>query len=216
MKPPVLCIPTPVFRECSGDLQGFRACRSGDLRLLEYSRWVPREDAEKDPSYKQIIPYIIVPRRRLHVLGQDFLCYTRGSGGAETRLHGRVSIGLGGHVDNKDANGIDHDPLRIIQRAAMRELREELSSLPYSPSLRIAGIVNEDQTEVGTVHFGVVMVLRYEGFWMGHEPSTSELDTITGLSFASRDTLRAYMSNGSLELWSSYCVQNLDKIFPAA
>ena len=58
-------------------------------------RFLPRSAAERDPDFKQLIPYAALRHR------DKVFAYRRG-GGAETRLHGRWSIGIGGHVNPAD------------------------------------------------------------------------------------------------------------------
>jgi predicted NUDIX family phosphoesterase len=79
-----------------------------------------RAFCETDPSLRQLIPYIVA---RDHKTGNIYI-YARGNGGAESRLFGNCSIGLGGHVDTEPVNQlflVDH-----LVEEAMRELTEEL------------------------------------------------------------------------------------------
>src|SRR2546428_6002852 len=69
------------------------------LRVREYGVFRPRAGVEEDASFKQIIPYLIVRHR-----GRLFLVQ-RSTEGGETRLHGKYSIGVGGHINRGDAEG---------------------------------------------------------------------------------------------------------------
>src|SRR4030043_2218161 len=62
-------------------------------------RFIPRSKAEKDPSYKQLIPYVIM------ACGGKLLTYVRGKRAGETRLVAKRSIGLGGHIKPCDNEG---------------------------------------------------------------------------------------------------------------
>src|SRR5712691_6090651 len=112
----VLGLPTGRFHS-AGLFQGFRRFDPDlfafllDPAHLEYR---PRGEAEVDPSFKQLIPYVILRH------GGELFHYTRGSGGTETRLRARRSIGIGGHISAEDANAID--PYRA---GMLRELAEE-------------------------------------------------------------------------------------------
>jgi predicted NUDIX family phosphoesterase len=111
------------------------------------ARVMPRSVAEADPRFKQIVCYVIVRSQGL------VFHYLRSAGAGERRLAGRRSLGLGGHLNADDADGaLDHQGL---QRAIQRELDEEVA-LGDVPSIRYLGIINDDSTEVGRVHVGLV------------------------------------------------------------
>ena len=59
-------------------------------------RFMPRSKAEKDPSFKQIIPYVIM------ACDGKYLNYVRGTRAGETRLVGNRSIRIGGHINPVD------------------------------------------------------------------------------------------------------------------
>jgi len=85
----------------SGDLPLTWLPEAGALSLSESAlcetlanlqpRWLPRAVAEQDPKHKQWIPYVLL-RSQAGLLA----AYPRQ--GAEDRLHGLWSIGLGGHI----------------------------------------------------------------------------------------------------------------------
>ncbi len=111
------------------------------------ARVMPRSVAEADPRFKQIVCYVILRSRGL------IFHYLRSAGAGERRLAGRRSLGVGGHLNADDANGaLDQQGL---QRAIQRELNEEVA-LGDVPSIRYLGIINDDSTEVGRVHLGLV------------------------------------------------------------
>src|SRR5207248_1647892 len=109
--------------------------------------FIERQIAEHDESYKQLIPYVVLRCQGL------IFTYARGHSSREARLHGRLSIGLGGHIVESDATSqITRD---MYCRAASREVSEEVEiGAPYSE--RIVALINDDSDEVGRVHFGVV------------------------------------------------------------
>src|SRR5437764_955803 len=95
----VLGVPTARFHQ-AGLFQGFRPFDPGlfayllDPAHLEYR---PRGEAESDPTFKQLIPYVVLR------CGAALFHYTRGQAGTETRLRALRSIGIGGHISAEDA-----------------------------------------------------------------------------------------------------------------
>lgn len=193
----ILCIPAPVVKEWLGNLQGFRSVRRDDFcKLLGYWRYVPRAQAEQDPTYKQIIPYVIVPKS--DDCRDVLLTYERGKAGAESRLHGKTAIGLGGHIEAGES----------VTEAASREIGEEVKGMG-AYSLTFVGLVNEDESEVGKVHLGAVYrVDRYEPL----REIKSKEDALRNLTWADRTALNAWAAEGLLERWAAHCVANLDSI----
>ena len=107
-------------------------------------RWMDRGKAETDRRWKQPIPYILLQNRS----GCIAIYHRRGT---EERLHGLWSAGIGGHVEMEDeAGGLE----RTLMACAQRELAEEVPGC--SARLRFRGVINEEVTEVGTVHWGLV------------------------------------------------------------
>ncbi|TAH39242.1 MAG: hypothetical protein EYC70_00205 [Planctomycetota bacterium] len=113
-----------------------------------------RRYAETHPEFKQIIPYVIVRR------GRELLCLTRLQTQSEKRLHGRRSIGVGGHINPCDAPAQPGEDL--FRNACVRELREELELPPGALPLTPLGLLNDDSTDVGAVHVGLVYRLDAE------------------------------------------------------
>lgn len=134
--------------------QGFlRLDRHQGHALLQ--RWtadgffVPRNDAERQPAWKQLIPYCLI----LRGAGEIFVVQ-RSSAQGESRLHGRSSIGLGGHLGPEDAGDA-----RLIRRGLWRELHEELELPEPLPEPRFLGLLNDEASDVGRVHVGLVFRL---------------------------------------------------------
>lgn len=156
----VLVVPTALFHEL-GYFQGFSADVSRYLpRLLEGREieYLPRGRMEEDPSYKQLIPYVLF--RWTDDDGQvQLFQYQRGGGMGERRLHAKRSVGIGGHISSLDATAghIDH----VYREGMQRELAEEVAiDTPYLET--IAGLINDDETPVGKVHLGVVHLCDVE------------------------------------------------------
>jgi len=153
----VLVVSAELFREC-GYFQGFCAEVDRYLPTLlspEHTSYRPRPVMEQDPSFKQLIPYVIFRHR---TDGEEkVFAYTRGSGQGESRLHSKQSIGVGGHISSLDEEG-DLDPYAEGMR---RELEEEVN-IDTGYTSQCVGLINDDETEVGRVHLGVVHLLDVE------------------------------------------------------
>lgn len=152
-KEQVLVIPTEALRK-AGMFQGFSDKvdhYTDELLLKTNPHFMPRDLAEEDPEFKQIIPYMVL------VCGPEIFYYTRGSGSAEKRLHAKRSIGVGGHINPKDSK-----PGQSTLLAAMiRELQEEVIVSTNYTERRI-GFLNDDSTPVGKVHLGLVHLITLE------------------------------------------------------
>src|SRR5438270_3268040 len=115
--------------------------------------YLNRSEAETDKRYKQLIPYVLL------ICNEKILRYRRGKGGQETRLHGFYSVGIGGHIADEDhglfSAGVGYE--EGMRRELMEEVAVEQVSAPA------VGLINDDSTEVGYVHFGVVHVMDVAG-----------------------------------------------------
>jgi predicted NUDIX family phosphoesterase len=144
----VMVLPASELAPYLTDKGLIRGLDTAFLRIIaERHLFLPRPEAEQDPSYKQIIPYVTLRR------GDEVFLLRRLRKGSEARLHGLLSIGAGGHIDEADSGG---DALRDGLR---RELDEELSlNNPGEPEL--IGIINDDTNSVGSVHLGLFFTLE--------------------------------------------------------
>lgn len=158
---------------------------SNTLKYIEVKR---RGDMETNPNYKQLISYIIVKNEN-----GDILTYKRLKGGGESRLHSRISIGVGGHMNPHE--GLSEYPL--LTENAKRELKEELG---VEADLTLIGFVNDDTNAVGEVHFGVVYLATVREA----EIHITETDT---LSVEFTDGVY-YLDN--LETWSELILDKVD------
>lgn len=115
--------------------------------IQKYKKFMKRSKMEQNPTYKQIIPYLIFTND-----GRYFVM-KRKSTASETRLQNKYSIGIGGHIrkeDLKRTNIIDW---------AYREFDEEVE---YEGSYKVKslGILNDESNPVGQVHTGFVFLLH--------------------------------------------------------
>lgn len=188
------------FFDALGSFQGLSAAVGDYLpRFLEPENnfFVPRGPAEDDPSLKQIIPYAVF----LH--GGKILHYTRGAKSGEKRLVAMASIGIGGHINDTDER-VPHFNESIYHSAVRREIGEELR-LGGGFAERAVALINDDSTEVGSVHLGVVHLVELEnGDVRPGEAAIAEL------GFATREELLARRE--SFETWSQIVLDALPEL----
>jgi predicted NUDIX family phosphoesterase len=159
--------------------------------------FLPRAGAETDPTHKQIIPYVLI------ACDGKVLHYVRGKKAGEQRLVSKGSIGIGGHMNDTDESFFAQD--EAAYRAGVeREVNEEIKiDSPFED--RIVALLNDDATDVGRVHLGIVHVFKLS------EPKVEKREAmITNLAFLTPDELRA--RRDLLETWSQYCVDGLDRL----
>ena len=169
------------------DFHGVRAAQRGLLAKLRatvaaHGSYLDRPVAEDDPTHKQLIPYVVV-----HDAERVFLMHRTDAGG-DPRLHGKASIGVGGHLNPVD-EGDD-----ALMSGLRREWLEELEA-DWEPEFELIGLLNDDSNPVGAVHLGVVFSVQANG----RPVDVREHDKLVG-GFAGTDELAA--SWPRLETWS--------------
>ncbi len=197
----VLVTPTELLHEV-GHFQGFHTDVERYLKvLLEPSRlsYRPRAEMEDDPSFKQLIPYCVF-RYREPGGPMRWFQYTRGTGQGETRLRAKRSVGVGGHVSTCDA-AQGRSARDVYREGLLRELAEEVViSTPYRETC--VGLINDDQTEVGRVHLGVVHIFDVE------QPAVQPREKqMLDASFTPVDELLQEAEH--FETWSQICLEAL-------
>lgn len=157
--------------------------------------FMDRATAEEDPTHKQIIPYCVFRHsgRVLH--------YTRGKAGGESRLHAKLSVGIGGHVNPVDM-GDGRTGAQAYHAAVSREIDEELL-IRGGHDHRIIALLNDDTNPVGQVHLGVVHLVDLESGAV-----SSREDALADLAFSSLEELNGPLFE-RLETWSQHCIRHL-------
>lgn len=157
-----------------------------------------RGDMEQDPSHKQLIPYVMIRR------GDELFAYHRLAGGGEERLHGMTSVGFGGHMNEVEGpqggGGGDRPDFKgQLLENLWRELYEELhldGDIRTRCRVEFIGVVNDDETESGKCHLGLVAVLElpsdrdviiretdaHEGRFMGLDELGGDLERLESWS----------------------------------
>ena len=162
--------------------------------------FLPRAQAENDPSHKQIIPYALI------VHGDTILHYVRGKKAGEQRLVSKGSIGIGGHMNDTDESLFAWDE-NAYHTGVAREVNEELK-IDSAYENRVVALLNDDTTEVGRVHLGIVHIFALA------EPKVQKRESmITNVGFLTKAELRA--RRDQLETWSQICLDEIDTLLAA-
>jgi predicted NUDIX family phosphoesterase len=151
--------------------------------VARHGTYLERPDAEQDPAHKQLIPYVVVTD------GDRVFLMARTDAGGDPRLHGRASIGVGGHLNPVDDG---EDALMVGLR---REWAEELDA-DWEPEFTLLGLLNDDTNPVGAVHLGVVFGVEAAG----RRVEVRERDKLVG-GFATRGEVA--VAADRLETWSA-------------
>jgi predicted NUDIX family phosphoesterase len=192
----VLVVPASLLVEL-GPFSGFQPAVDRYLpALLDRSNqsFRPRSIVEDDPSYKQLIPYVILEcNDDQHT---RLFRYTRGKGQGEKRLHALQSIGIGGHISVEDAQGEDW-----YRNGMQRELSEEVL-IECGGKDQIVGLIYDDTSEVGRVHLGIVHVLH-----LASCKANAREDHLLEAGFFPLEQIKHQQAQ--METWSQLCLKNL-------
>jgi predicted NUDIX family phosphoesterase len=157
-------------------------------RMRLYGAFRPRGELENDPSWKQIIPYLVVRD------GPRYLLMRRTRAGGDERLFERYSIGVGGHLNPGDAD---------VEGGLRREWAEEIAA-DFVPDFTFVGLLNDDEDPVGAVHLGFV----YQADAAGRAVSIREADKLTG---DLRTPAEVATAVEHMESWSRLLFEHLAK-----
>jgi len=199
MEEHVLVVPTRIFHEL-GYFQGF--CTDAEryrnvLLDAQNVQFRPRSQVETDPNFKQLIPYMVFCYTDSSG-GIRIFQYVRGKGMGESRLHQKRSIGIGGHISTEDRQQHLGD---VYQEGMLRELNEEIV-LHTTFTERCVGLINDDSTEVGRVHLGII-----HRFDVAEPKVVSNESDLIESGFMLLDELRTHRAQ--MESWSSICLDTL-------
>jgi len=162
-------------------------------------RFIPRPQAEKNPAYKQLIPYVIMS------CDGRYLSYVRGRRAGEGRLVGNRSIGIGGHINPADDLPLfNADFYETYLAAVEREVAEEVS-VEAGHRNYVVALLNDESNEVGSVHLGIVH------YWVLDTPKVNKREQmITQMAFMTQAELEDV--KGTMETWSGLCVSGLTEM----
>ena len=159
--------------------------------------FLSRAQAENDSAYKQIIPYVLL------AFQDRVLHYVRGKKAGEQRLVAKGSIGIGGHMNESDESLFAWDE-QAYRAGVEREVNEEIK-IDTQFQDGIVALLNDDTTEVGRVHLGIVHVFR-----LAQQKVEKREAMITNLAFLTKAEL--LNRRESLETWSQICVDSLERL----
>jgi len=171
------------------DFQGIRQADADALEELRSAvavqgRYLDRAAAEEDSSFKQLIPYVVVRD------GERIFLMHRTDAGSDKRLHGKASIGVGGHLNPVD-EGAD-----ALMAGLRREWSEELDAA-WEPDFKLIGLLNDDTNPVGAVHLGVVFSVDAAG----RTVDVREREKLTGGFVGATEVVAKW---DRLETWSQF------------
>jgi predicted NUDIX family phosphoesterase len=184
----VLVIPRAAIMEDPGWL-GIREDGMADFEGLvaREGRFEARAEMERDRRFKQVIPYLVLRD------GARYFLMRRTRAGGDERLHDRWSIGVGGHLNPGDGD---------LGGGLRREWSEEVEA-DFMPEFQLVGLLNDDTTEVGSVHVGAVFVADAAG----RRVAIRETEKLSG-AFADPAAVAAVSDD--LETWSRLVFEALD------
>lgn len=197
----VLCFKRELFEKL-GVFQGLTLDIEKYLPVVTSSENIlyrNRSEAEQDRRFKQLIPYVLV------ICNDRILRYRRGKGGQETRLHGLFSVGIGGHISEED-HGLFSQAVGY-RESMRRELMEEVAIGDAKEAA--VGAINDDSTDVGYVHFGVVHVMPVDS-----EDVAGRRSGILAPEFV--PIAEAVKAAAEYESWSRFCLENIDSLLAKA
>ena len=184
-----------VFQGLSLEVEKYLPVVTSSSRLV----YLNRNDAEHDKRYKQLIPYVLL------ICNSKILRYLRGRGGQETRLHGLYSVGIGGHISEEDHGLFSIGP--GYHEGMRRELMEEVAVEEENEAP--VAVINDDSTEVGCVHFGVVHIIH-----VAKESIAGRRSGIVGPEFI--PIVEAVKDPSGYESWSRFCLEHLELLLSKA
>jgi len=157
--------------------------------VAEHGEFRPRGAMERDRSWKQVIPYLVLRD------GPRYFLMRRTKAGGDARLHDLWSIGVGGHLNPGDGD---------LAGGLRREWHEEVIAA-FEPAFELLGLINDDTTDVGSVHVGAVYVADARGGTV----RIRETEKLSG-AFADPDEVARVVDH--MESWSSLVFRHLEGV----
>lgn len=163
-------------------------------KLQEEGFFSYRCDVEYNPNVRQPIPYVIIR------CGDKIFGTRRLNKSGESRLVGKISLGIGGHINPEDDLG---DVNAIFATGLLREVKEEVQ---YSGRMYLSfkGIINDNSNDVSRDHLGLVYELN-----VGNEDvKVVETDKLEGRFYTIEELTT---KNNELESWSQIILDMICK-----
>ncbi|MEC1700114.1 MULTISPECIES: hypothetical protein [Bacillus] len=177
----------------------FQGVNSEDERIVNIMAQIEahffeirRGDAEEDPRFKQPIPYVVIRR------DDEVFVYERLAGGGESRLHNKLSLGFGGHMNPMEGAASFSE---VLKQNTDRELAEELYIREEDKqNIVTLGPINDDENDVGKVHIGILSALQLAS---AAQVEVKEKDQIAG-RWMKLSELKEENVYQRLEAWSQF------------
>lgn len=208
---PILCIHHSSFNKFHGfvshsDEHNIGKYLTQHPKEPNLAHFMPRWAAENCPDNLQVIPYI------LFVCGSDIFVYSRNKKGGEARLHEKLSVGVGGHIEADDHA---EEPIMAYLHGALREIQEEVGLEIPIQALQgtVQGLLHDSETPVGRVHLGVLHILHISPEQAATVLEKAE-DTMTRPRFTPIRELHDWMfgeglDGNQMEPWSRWALCHL-------
>jgi predicted NUDIX family phosphoesterase len=191
----VLVVPTRIVEELVNSNEGIFPIDLGKLRdLIEKNAFfIDRDIAENDETLRQLIPYVLIRQQG------KFLLLRRTKKQQERRLHGKLSLGVGGHINLNDGSTPWQAFLKGMEREIYEEVNVEVLQLSYM------GLLNDTSSPVSRVHVGLVYLaeVRFLGL---NEPDMFDFWFV--------DLTEIEQRREELEGWSKLALDFLKKLMP--
>lgn len=160
--------------------------------INDKSFFVPRYSAEFNPTFKQVIPYVVATTEE-----EEIFSLIRKSG--DPRLVGNISIGVGGHINPVD----DVDTQNKLMNGLERELMEEVEfGEDTYGNLYLLGFIYDSSNEVGRDHLGLIYGLGLSN----KDIKVKETETLSGKFFKISELKN---NVNKLENWSQIVLDNI-------
>ncbi len=177
----------------------FQGVNSEDERIVNIMAQIEahffeirRGDAEEAPRFKQPIPYVVIRR------DDEVFVYERLAGGGESRLHNKLSLGFGGHMNPMEGAASFSE---VLKQNTDRELAEELYIREEDKqNIVTLGLINDDENDVGKVHIGILSALQLAS---AAQVEVKEKDQIAG-RWMKLSELKEENVYQRLEAWSQF------------
>jgi predicted NUDIX family phosphoesterase len=162
-------------------------------RIVRNGLFRKRSELEKDPSFKQIIPYAIISNK------ESFCLFKRTSKQTEKRLHNKFHLGVGGHMNPGRSNEPNE---QYLINELKRELFEEVKLLNgcLIEDIEFIGFINDDSISVGSVHIG----LLYNIHISNRDVVINETDKMTADWIDKTDLIECYEE---METWTKIAIE---------
>jgi predicted NUDIX family phosphoesterase len=124
------------------------------MKLAEFKE--RNDDLENNTDWRQVIPYVLVEHRAVN---SKYLVATRSKQQGESRLWGKSTVGVGGHVNDAEAfaraMASQVGPIAYVMCGARREYEEETGWKDFT-SMFFEGFIIANESKVDQVHVGVL------------------------------------------------------------